>query len=132
MPLPLSVEGAQTPMPTNGFPMFPHDLVTGFLVPNFGTKPKVRQKILLAVTEDGTRTGRVKSAPVFSFDLVYKARRKAEYDTIMTFWLERGYFKYFNYYDKWQDRWYTLCFDSEVEGEYSSFDSIDFTVTVTT
>jgi len=123
--------GAQSPPPDNGFPMFPHDLVTGFLVPNFGTKPKARQKVLLAVTEDGTRTGRVKSGTIYGFELVYKARPKAEYDALMEFWLVQSYMNYFNYYDKWQDRWYTLCFDSEIEAEYSSFDSIDFSVTVT-
>jgi len=128
MPFP----GALTDPPDNGYPEYPHDLVTGALVPNYGTKPKVQQKVLLAVAEDGTRTGRIKSGRIFGFELVYKARPKAEYMTLLAFTGTQGFHLPFNYYDKWRDEWFVLYFDSEIEGEYSSFDSIDFSISVTT
>jgi len=128
----MSYPGATSDPPSNGYPVYPHDLVTGFLVPNYGTKPKVHQKILLAVAEDGTRTGRIKSGQTYGFDLVYKSRSKSEYMTLLSFAVTQGFHLPFNYYDKWRDAWFVLYFDSELEGEYSSFDEIDFSVSVTT
>lgn len=126
MPFP----GAQTDPPV-GFTVYPHDLVTGFLVPNYGTKPKVSQKFLLAVAEDGTRTGRIKSGQTWTFDLVYKNRPATEYLTLLSFWTTMGYATQFAYYDKLLNQWYTLAFDSSIEGEYVSYNLIDFTITVT-
>ncbi len=122
--------GANSDPPANGYPSYPHNLVTGFLVPSYGTKPKVHQRVLLAVAEDGTRTGRIKSGIQYGFDLVYKNRSTSEYATLMSFWQTMGLHLPFNYYDKLQNVWFTLYFDSEIEGEYLSFALIDFSVAV--
>ena len=121
--------GAQSDPPV-GYTVFPHDLLTGYLVPNYGTKPKVFQKFLLAVAEDGTRTGRIKSGQQWSFDLVFKNRPRAEFLALWSFWSTMGHATEFAFYDKLLNVWYIMAFDSAIEGEYVSFDLIDFTITV--
>lgn len=126
----MAFPGAQSDPPT-GFVVFPHDLLTGFLVPNYGTKPKLNRKFLLAVAEDGTRTGRIKGGETWTFDLVFKNRTRTQYLTLRSFWNTMGYATEFAYYDKLLNIWFTLAFDSGIDAEYVSFDSVDFTVTVT-
>lgn len=116
--------------PPVGYTVFPHDLLTGYLVPSYGTKMKVNQKFLLAVAEDGTRTGRIKSGQLWSTDLTFKKRTRGEYLALWSFWSTMGYATEFAYYDKLLNVWYIMAFDSNIEAEYVSFDEVEFTVTL--
>jgi hypothetical protein len=112
-------------------PVFPQNLTTGFLVPSYGYKLKRKRRYLLAVAEDGTRTGRTKGAFTWGFDLVFKNRTKDEYDTLLAFWELRGYAGAFTYVDAMRNSTHTTYFDSEIEAEGSSFDALDFSVQIT-
>lgn len=125
----MAFPGAQSDPPV-GYVVFPHDLVTGFLVPNYGTKMKVNQKFLLAVAEDGTRTGRIKSGQFWTTDLTFKSRPLAQYLSLWNFWSTVGFATEFAYYDKILNVWYIMAFDSDIEAEYVSFNLIDFNVTL--
>jgi hypothetical protein len=109
---------------------FPHDLASGFLTPSFGYRIKRKRRYLLAIAEDGTRTGRVKGGLSWGFDLVFKNRQKDEYDTLVAFWDTMGLWTPFNYTDTIKGTSHVCYFDSEVEAEASSFDALDFNVTI--
>jgi ribosomal protein L37AE/L43A len=110
---------------------FPQNLETGFLTPSFGYRIKRKRRYLLAIAEDGTRTGRVKGGLSWGFDLVFKNRQKDEYDTLVAFWDLMGLWTPFQYTDPIKHTVHTCYFDSEVEAEASSFDALDFNVTIT-
>lgn len=112
-------------------PVFPQNLTTGFLVPSFGYKQKRKRRYLLAVAEDGTRTGRVKGPFTWAFDLVWKNRSLEEYNTLLAFWETQGYAGQFVFQDAIRNSLHNVYFDSEIEAEASSFDVIDFNVSIT-
>jgi hypothetical protein len=111
--------------------VFPQNITTGFLVPSYGYKLKRKRRYLLAVAEDGTRTGRVKGGFTWAFDLVWKNRTLTEYNTLLAFWEAQGYASAFTYVDAIRGSSHACYFDSEIEAEASSFDVIDFSCTIT-
>lgn len=110
---------------------FPQNLDTGFLVPSYGYKLNRKRRYLLAVAEDGTRTGRIKGPSTWSFDLVWKNRSREEYETLLAFWELKGYANVFSYRDAIRQSDHLCYFDSEIEAEASSFDVLDFSCTIT-
>lgn len=127
----------KTPTPLGGIlfgdtpaPNFPMNIVTGFLVPSYGYRIRRERKYLLAIAEDGTRTGRVKGGMKWGFELVFKNRPKTEMDTLIGFWETQGFWTAFDYTDPFKETEHLCYFDSKVEIEVISFDTADFSVTI--
>lgn len=99
---------------------------------SYGTKPRPKRRQLLVTLEDGKRTGRVKSPTIWTYELVFTRRTIAEYETLVQFWDTMGYSTPFTYVDPIRQTTHTVYFDGELESNgYTSFNDIDFNVTVT-
>ncbi len=112
-------------------PVFPSNSSTGFLIPSYSYKIVRKKKILVEATEDFTRTGRIKSAGIWAFELGFNSRAKTEFDTLMDFWEAQGYHNPFTYTDPFKGTSHTCYFDSEVSSDTSSFDEISFSFRIT-
>lgn len=101
------------------------------LTPDFSYKIKRHRRVLLAVAEDGTPTGRFKGPIRWSFEFVFRNRTVDEYETLRTFWETQGYHIPFDYTDPILGVTVSLRFDSEIECTGSSFNTLDFNVNAT-
>jgi hypothetical protein len=110
---------------------YPMDFVTSFLVPNVGYRIRRKRKYLLSVAEDGTRTGRTKGPLSWGFDLVYTDRSLAEFNTCLSFFEAQAHASPFNFTDPLRGTNHILYFDSEVEADAESFDTVSWGVTLT-
>lgn len=127
-PTQLKLGGPLGDPPEENFPM---DLETSFLVPSYSSAIHRRVKTLVEVTEDYTRTGRLKNLGQFAFDLKFNQKTLDEYETLLAFWETQRYHLPFNYTDPFRNTSHICYFDSEVEAEPESFDLISFSVRIT-
>jgi hypothetical protein len=100
------------------------------LIPNYSYKLKRKRRRLLAVMEDGSRTGRVKGPDSWVFELVFTNRPLADFNTLVSFVDATGDATSFTYNDPLRGTSHTCYFDSDVEGEAKSFDNFDFSVLI--
>jgi hypothetical protein len=111
---------------------FPMDLNTGFLVPSYSYKIKRKRNVLLAVMEDFTRTGRIKSGTIWQFDLIWNERPIQEYEALIEFADLQGYHLPFQYTDVIRGTGHVCYADSDVsDAEADSFDTVRFSWRIT-
>jgi hypothetical protein len=101
------------------------------LEPDYTYKVHRQRRILLAIAEDGTPTGRFKGPIRWSFELVFRNRTVDEYESLRTFWETQGYHIPFTYTDPILGVTVTCRFDSEISMSGSSFNTLDFDCTIT-
>lgn len=107
---------------------FPMNLDTDFLVPSYGSKSRRKRNVLLGQAIDFTRYGRIKSGSIWQFDLTFNERSRLEFETLLSFSAAQGYHLPFNYINPFRNTVHICYFDSEVEGDEVSFDTVNFTV----
>jgi hypothetical protein len=111
---------------------FPMNLTTGFLVPSYGYKLRRKRNAMLAVMDDFTRTGRIKSGNIWLFDLQWVDRSKEEYEALDAFADVQGFHEPFNYTDVFTGNEHICYFDSDISDAVpSSFDAVDFSIKIT-
>ena len=105
--------------------------------PNFAYRIRHNRPRYITKTRDRSRTSRVHGKDWFTFDLVFKGREFAEYETLMDFHIAKDFDQPFLYTDTIIStmsptmRCDFICnFDSEIDAEPPSFDDIDFNVTI--
>lgn len=125
------VESAQIkPLGVNATVEFPMNLNTGFLVPSFSYKIRRKRNVLLAQAIDFTRYGRMKSGAIWQYDLVFNNREISEFEVLISFADTQGFHIPFIYRDPLRGSTHNCYFDSEVEGDPSSFNEINFSVRI--
>lgn len=101
------------------------------LVPNYSYKLSRKRRRLLAVMEDGSRTGRIKGPNSWVFELSFTNRPLSDYNTLLSFIDLVGDATPFYYVDGVRGTEHICYIDSDVEAEAKSFDNFDFSILIT-